>query len=431
LRSPTVSLKLCQLREQAGRYPKRIFTTLHHLIDVDFLREAFYRTNKKSVAGYDEVTAKEYARNLEGNLKELYSRYKSGRYKAPLVKRVWIEKEDKTQRPIGIPSFEDKILQRAVAMLLSAIYEIDFYDFSYGFREKRSAHDAIKSLRDGCYQAKVSTVIDADISKFFDCMPHDRIREILRLRVNDGKIISLIGKWLNAGVVERGNVSYPDCGSPQGGVISPLIANIFLHHVLDEWFVKQVCPVLHGRCFLVRFADDFVLGCEKESDGQRLMKVLPKRFEKYGLTIHPEKSKMIRFKWPKKRLVKHGNGTFDFLGFTHYWAKSRTGQWVIKRKTMKKRFARAIRNLYLYCRYNRHEPVREQYKQLRMKLQGIYNYYGIIGNYRALWMIYQYVKDYWKKWLGRRTSKGYINWEKFDKFLEVWELPLPRITKMV
>jgi RNA-directed DNA polymerase len=258
LGSQTVSLKLHQLREQASKYPERVFTTLHHLVDVDFLREAYRRTRKDAAAGVDKVTAKEYAANLEANLQSLFQRYKEGSYVAPPVRRVWIDKEDGSQRPIGIPAFEDKILQRAIAMLLGAIYEIDFYDFSYGFREKRNPHQALKSIRDACYKEKVSVIIDADVSKFFDNMPHERIREILRLRINDGKIIGFIGKWLNAGVVEKEGIYYPDCGSPQGGVISPLIANIFLHHVLDEWFVDQVQSKLKGRSFLVRFADDCV-----------------------------------------------------------------------------------------------------------------------------------------------------------------------------
>ena len=431
LRSQTVSTKLYQLREQAKQHPYRVFTTLHHLVDVDFLKEAYRRTKKNAAAGVDKVTAEQYAEHLDENLASLCLRYKEGRYIAPLVKRVWIEKDDGSQRPIGIPAFEDKILQRAIAMLLGAIYEIDFYDFSYGFREKRSPHHAIKSLREACLKEKVSTIIDADVSKFFDKMPHDRIREILRLRVNDGKIISLIGKWLKAGVFEDGRVYYPDCGSPQGGVISPLIANIFLNHVLDEWYVTQAKPRLQGRSFLIRFADDFVIGCEFEEDAHRLMRVVPQRFGKFGLSIHPDKSKMIRFKWSPKQVTKTGNGTFDFLGFTHYWGRSRQNNWVIKRQTMRKRQARAMRNLYLYCRFNLHEPVQEQHSKLSSKLNGHYNYYGIRCNYRQLLMVYQHVIDSWRRWLGRRSRDGYISWKKFGKFLEVWQLPKPRITKMV
>ncbi|MCP4753755.1 MAG: group II intron reverse transcriptase/maturase, partial [Proteobacteria bacterium] len=382
-------------------------------------------------AGIDGVTAKEYAADLEVNLNDLYRRYREASYKAPPVKRVWIEKEDKSQRPIGIPAFEDKILQRAVAMLLNAIYENDFFDFSYGFREKRGAHDAIKSIREACYRERVEAIIDADVGKFFDAMPHDWIREILRRRVNDGRIIRFIGKWLNAGVVEKDNIHYPSCGSPQGGVISPLIANIFLHNVLDEWYVTQVGPRLKGRSFPIGFADDFVIGCENESDGRRLMDVLPKRFEKHGLRTHPDKSKMVRFKWVGRSEGKSGNGTFDFLGFTHYWSKSRNGNWVVKRMTARKRHRRALRNIILYCRNNKHEPVAEQYKDLCSKLRGLYNYYGIRGNYGLLLSVYMHAGESWRRWLGRRSRNGFISWEKFSAFLEVWKLPRLRITQMV
>lgn len=431
MRSPTVSLKLYQLRAQAKQHPSRVFTTLHHLVDVKFLHEAYRRTRKDAAKGADGVTAEEYAVNLKSNLESLHQRFKEGSYVAPFVRRVWIEKEDNSQRPIGIPSFEDKILQRAVSMILSAIYEVDFYDFSYGFREKRSPHDALKSVRDGCYEAKVNTIIDADVSKFFDNMPHDRIREILRLRINDGKILQLIGKWLKAGVVEDGQISYPSCGSPQGGVISPLIANIFLHHVLDKWFVKEVQPRLKGRSFLVRFADDFILGCESQVDANKTMRVLYKRFEKYGLTIHPDKSKRVHFRWPSRFSKKSKTGTFDFLGFTHFWARSRNNHWVVKRQTMRKRQAKAMRVIYLYCQCNKHEPLSDQLKGLCVKLKGLYNYYGIRGNYRSLWMMYQYTRECWRKWLSRRSNTGEISWEKFEAFLKVWRLPQPTITKMV
>ncbi len=299
-------------------------------------------------------------------------------------------------------------------MILSAIYEIDFYDFSYGFREKRGAHDAIKAVRDGCYQAKVSIIIDVDVSKFFDCIPHDRIREILRLRISDGVIIRFIGKWLKTGIVENGSVSYPSCGSPQGGVISPLIANIFINHVLDGWFVNQVQPKLKGRSFLVRFADDFIIGCQSKEDARRLMRILPKRFGKFGLIIHPEKSKMVNFRWSSKHSEKSGTSSFDFLGFTYYWGRSRNGNWVVKRQTMRKRQARALRSIYLYCKVNRHESIKEQLKGLKTKLYGLYNYYGIRCNYRSLWMIYQYTRDSWRKWLGRHSHKGFISWVKFE-----------------
>ena len=277
----------------------------------------------------------------------------------------------------------------------------------------------------------MSTIIDADVLKCFDNLPHKEIHDILRKRVNDGKIHRFIGKWLNAGVVEKDNIHYPSCGSPQGGCISPLIANIFLHHVLDEWYEKEVEPRLKGKSFLVRFADDFVMGCQSEADGVRVMDVLPKRFAKYGLSIHPEKSKMVRFSWSTCDDPTEKNGTFDYLRFTHYWARARSGNWVIKRKTMRKRQARAMRNLFVYCRNEKHKPIKEQYKNLCSKLHGLYNYYGIICNYRMLLMLYEHTRNCWRRWLGRRTRDGYISWAKFEKFLGDWVLPKPRITKNV
>ncbi len=296
---------------------------------------------------------------------------------------------------------------------------------------KRGAHDAIKSIREACYRERVGVIIDADVSKFFDAMPHDWMREILRKRVNDGRIIRFIGKWLNADVVEKDNIHHPSCGSPQGGVISPLIASIFLHHVLDEWYATQVGPRLKGRSFPIRFADDFVIGCENETDWHRLKDALPKRFGKHGLKIHPDKSKVVRFKWVGRNVKKSGNGTFDFLGFTHYWSKSRNGNWVVKRMTSRKRHRRALRNVFLYCRNNKHEPVIEQHKDLCSKLPGLYIYYDIRGNYRLLLSVYMHAKESWRRWLGRRTRDGFIGWEKFAVFHEVWKLPRSRIMKMV
>ncbi len=287
-------------------------------MDIEFLREAHTRTRKKKSSGVDKVTAKEYTENLEENLQNLYDRMRSGKYKAPPVKRVWIEKEDKSQRPIGIPSFEDKIVQRAVAMLLGAVYTQDFYDFSYGFIEGRSPHQAIKVIWEQCTYKNnnnINWILDADVSGFFDNINHEFLRNIIKERVNDGGLLRYIGKWLNAGVQEGTTLSYSDEGTPQGGVISPLLANIFLHHVLDDWFMKEVKPRLKGQCFLVRFADDFVIGFEKEEDARRMMSVLTKRFARFDLTIHPKKTKLIRFGRPDEVLESDDqNGTFDFLG---------------------------------------------------------------------------------------------------------------------
>jgi len=378
--SPTVSTKLQRIAEQAIQHPEMQFTTLAHLLDQELLREAYRRTNKKGSPGCDGVTAAEYAEHLDENLRDLHERLRQGRYIPPPVKRTWLPKDDGSQRPIGKPTFEDKIVQRAVSMLLEEIYEQDFYDFSYGFRRGRSPHQAIHDLRERCRTMNVHWVLDADVSGFFDHIDHRWLQEWLLRRVNDGSIRRLIGRWLKAGVLDGVDLTYSDEGTPQGGVISPLLANIFLHYVLDEWFVREIQPRLKGRAFLIRFADDFVIGCELEVDARRLMEVLPKRFAKHGLTIHPEKTKLIEFGRPRNRPaapatsgtrpntppaskpgVESGseNGTFDFLGFTHYWTRSRKGYWVIQRRTSRKRLKRRQKSFWLWCRDKRHLPLAE------------------------------------------------------------------------
>jgi group II intron reverse transcriptase/maturase len=362
-RSPIISTKLQAIAEQAIDYPEMVFTTLAHHIEVEWLREAYRLTNKSSAAGIEGMTATAYAANLDENLQDLHERLKSGQYQAPPVERVWLDKEDGRKRPIGKPTFEDKIVQRAVVMLLEAVYEPEFYDFSHGFRPGHSAHQALHELREQCRELNIKWIVDADVSGFFDELRHDLLPDFIQRRVNDGGILRLIGKWLNAGVMEEGNLTYTEKGSPQGGVVSPMLANVFLHYVLDEWFVKEVKPRLKGRCFLVRFADDFVIGCELESDARRLMAVLPKRFDRYGLTIHPHKTQLVKFgKPPKSGRVKPKNRTFDFLGFTHYWGQTRQGYGVIKRKTAGKRLRRTLKALWQWCKENRHLSLKEQYQ---------------------------------------------------------------------
>jgi RNA-directed DNA polymerase len=427
-RSPIVSTKLQAIAQQAIEYPEMVFTTLDQHIDVEWLEEAYRLTNKRSAAGIDGITATEYAANLEQNLQGLHERLRSGRYKAPPVERVWLEKEDGRMRPIGKPTFEDKIVQRAVAMLLEAVYEQDFYDFSYGFRPGRSAHQALHELREQCRKQDINWVVDADVSGFFDELRHDLLREVIKRRVNDGGILRLIGQWLNAGVMEVGNLTHAEKGSPQGGVVSPILANVFLHYVLDEWYEQEVKPRLKGRSFLLRFADDYVIGCELESDAHRIMEVLPKRFGRYGLTIHPQKTKLVKFgKPPKNGPPDFKNGTFDFLGFTHYWAKSRRGYWVIKRRTAQKRLRRSIKALWQWCKENRHLPFKKQYRMLCLKLRGHYQYYGIRSNYHQLEAVYQQVMKGWWYWLNHRNRRRDLEWEKFKRILTIFPLPRPRI----
>jgi group II intron reverse transcriptase/maturase len=417
--------------------PGAALTTLSHHIDLDFLREAYRRTRKDGATGVDEMTAKEYASNLEGNLASLLERFKSGTYWAPPVRRVHIPKGDGTKtRPIGIPTLEDKVLQRAVTMVMEAIYEQDFVDCSWGFRPGRSAHGALERLREGLTKMHGGWVIEVDIESFFDTIDHGQLRSFLDQRVRDGVLRRMIDKWLKAGVLEEGAVHYPDGGTPQGGVISPLLANVYLHHVLDTWFEAMAKPKLRGEAFVVRYADDFVIVCAKQSDAERLMSVLPKRFGKYGLRLHPEKTRLVRFTEPafksRGKGGDGGSGTFDLLGFTHYWQRAYRGHvWVVGRKTAKNRLTRAIRKVSEWCRANRHRKVAEQFKGLVLKLGGHYQYFGITGNGRALHNFYEAVRRQWHRWLNRRSQRNNMSWERFEKLLQRYVLPKPIVVHSI
>lgn len=410
----------------AKQSPQMGFTSLAYLMDVEWLREAYCRTRKDGAVGIDGQTSADYERNLEANLQSLLDRAKSGRYFAPPVRRVHIPKAGSSTetRPIGIPTLEDKVLQRAVVMLLEPIYEQAFDEGSFGFRPGRSAHGALESLWKGLMDMGGGWVLEVDIRKFFDTLDHAHLREFLRHRVRDGVLTRLIGKWLNAGVMEDGSVSYPESGSPQGGVISPLLANVYLHHVLDVWFKQEVQPRLAGRAFLVRYADDFVIAFSNESDARRVMDVLPKRFGKYGLTVHPEKTRLIEFKPPIDRRKPTGlPRTFDLLGFTHHWARSLKGSWVVKRKTSSKRLTRGVQAITDWCRRHRHLPVREQHQKLSQKLQGHCAYYGITGNSSSLSAFRMQVHRIWRYWLSRRNRKRSMTWDCFNRLLGRYPLP--------
>ena len=426
----SASTKLQRITEMAKRDAGFVFTNLMHLVDEPFLWEAHSRVRKDGASGVDGETAESYAEALGQNIRNLHARMKSGRYKAPPVKRGWVPKDGDELRPIGIPAFEDKIVQRAVAMLLGAIYEVDFVDASYGFRPGRSAHDALEALRRKCYETEVETIIDADIKGYFDAIDHNHLMSFLKRRVNDGVLLRFVGKWLKAGVLDGEEWFRPETGSPQGGVISPVLANIYLHSVLDTWYRDEVRPVMAGRSFLIRFADDFVLGFEKASDAERVMKVLPKRFARFGLTIHPEKTRCVRFIPCGGK--DGGPGSFDFLGFTHFWGRSRKGNWVIKRRTSKKRASRAMTRIWEWCKEHLHDPLPDQWQALTSKLRGHYQYYGIIGNYKALEVTYEHAMDTWRYWTNRRNSKNLKSALRFkDTILSRHPLPKPRIMKAV
>ncbi len=432
LSSGNSSTKLAQIAELARRHPERVFSSLHHVIDVGLLREAFQRTRKNAAAGVDGQSAEEYGRDLERNLESLLTRFRKGTYYAPPVKRVHIPKGDGRTRPIGIPTFEDKVLQRAVAMVLNAIYEQDFHPGSHGFRPGRGAHDALQAVWDTTMRVGGGWVLEVDIRAFFDTLDHGALRGFLGKRVSDGVIRRAIDKWLKAGVLEEGAVTRSEEGTPQGGVVSPILANVYLHEVLDLWFEHEVKPRLQGDATLIRYADDFVIVFAWEADARRVMEVLPKRFGRYGLTLHPDKTKLLKFARPRPTRSKgdddeEGPGSFDFLGLTHYWRRSRKGTMVVYRRTARTRFTRSLARIREWCRENRHLPIAQQHRMLAMKLRGHNNYYGLTGNHAALTRFAEAVRRTWHKWLARRSQRANDRWDYFQRILRRFPLPKPRI----
>jgi group II intron reverse transcriptase/maturase len=429
--SDPISTRLERIATLARQVRDQPLTTLAYHIDLDWLREAHRRTRKDGATGVDGQTADEYAANLEGNLQSLLERAKSGTYRAPPVRRAYIPKDNGEKRPLGIPTFEDKVLQRAVTMVLEAVYEQEFLDCSYGFRPGRSANQALDVLHREASKMAGGWVIEIDIRKYFDSIDHERLREVLHGRIRDGVILRLIGKWLNAGVLEEGSVTHPEAGSPQGGVVSPVLANVLLHTVLDMWFENEVRPRLRGRAHLVRYADDAVMLFEYEDDARRVMAVLPKRFGKYGLELHPDKTRLVPFgrpDWMRRRGGGGGPdepGTFDFLGFTIHWGKSpMTGKWVVKTRTAADRFRRTLKRISQWCKANRHAPLEVQQRILNQKLRGHYGYYGRKGNRARLWSLLHWVQKLWWRWLHRRSQRG-LSWPAMNRLLQRFPLVTP------
>jgi len=415
----------------AREAPERSFRSLAHHIDLEFLHEAFRRTRKDGAPGVDGRTAEEYEEHLEENLQSLLDRFKSGRYHAPPVRRTYIPKGDgKEQRPIGIPTFEDKVLQRAVTMVLEAVYEQDFLTCSHGYRPGRSAHTALADLWQELMAMGGGWVLEVDIKSFFDSLDHGQLRRTLDQRVCDGVLRRMIDKWLAAGVMEGAEWSQPDAGTPQGGVVSPLLANIYLHDAVDRWFAREVKPRLVGRAFMVRYADDLVMVFANERDARLVTDALRGRLAQYGLTLHPTKTRLLYFRPPSGRQPsQHETGSFDFLGFTHFWGRTRRSSWAVKRKTAGSRFSRALKRVTHWLRVHRHEPVAWQHKQLVRKLRGHDNYYGIAGNSKSLSCFRHEVTRSWRKWLARRSNRARMTWERFQRVVLVrFPLPAPALT---
>lgn len=425
----SISTKLQRVAEVSRDRPQMVWTTLAHHIDEDLLRYSHRCIRKSGATGVDGVTAAEYASDLEANLASLRQRFRSGTYRAPPVRRVYIPKGKGKRRPIGIPTFEDKILQHAVTMVLNAVYEQDFLSCSFGFRPGRSAHQALQSLRDSVMATWGGWVIDLDVESFFDTLDHSVLRSFLDERIGDGVMRRAIGKWLKAGVMEGGSVRKGTSGSPQGGVISPLLANVYLHYVLDVWFRDVVQPECRGKAEMIRYADDGVLVFENKQDAERIMPLLWERFSQFGLRLHPDKTRLIPFKQPPRDGpgAGQGPGSFDFLGFTHFWGRSRRGVFVVQRKTSSRSFRRSLHAVWEWCRRNRHQSLRVQQRMLSVKLIGHYRYFSVVGNSRQLDRFAHHVRGAWRFWLNRRSSNARMSWEKFNRLLGHYALPAPRM----
>lgn len=430
--SELVSTKQQRIAELARRSPTMVIKTLAHHIDLGWMREAHRRTRKDGAAGVDGQTAADFERALEENLRGLLEQAKSGAYRAPPVRRVHIPKGDGSRtRPLGIPTFADKVLQRAVQMVLEPVYEQDFLPCSFGFRPGRNAHQALHSLRDSLMSMHGGWVLEVDVQSFFDTLDHRHLQQIVRQRVGDGVLTRLIGKWLNAGVLESGVRSTSDTGTPQGGVISPLLANVYLHEVLDRWIELEVRPRMRGAMHLVRYADDFVLVFADETDARRVYDVLPERFAKYGLTLHPDKTRLVPFRRPPLRPDASSSaeapGTFELLGFTLHWGRTQRGLNVVQLRTSSSRLTRSLNALRAWCASHRHDPVREQHATLVQKIRGHVQYFGVRDNHSGVARFVHWATLIWWKWLARRSRERTLTWARMRELLRRYPLPNARV----
>jgi len=425
-----MSTKIDRISELAREDSKRQFYSIAHMITPEALNAAFRGLRKKASAGVDGVTYETYERDAARNIQALHERLKNGKYQAQPLRRVYILKEDGKQRPLSIPALEDKIVQKAVLEILNAIYEQDFLECSYGFRPGRGPHQALDEVGRVICTRPTGWILEIDITAYFDSIVRQQLMELIEKRVRDRSVLHLIRKWIQTGVIEEGRLLVSETGTGQGQTISPLLANIYLHYVLDEWVENEVKPRLRGEAHEIRFADDAVLCFQYKEDAEKVMEVLPKRFAKYGLTLHPEKTRLVEFgRYAEANAKRQGKkpATFDILGITYVCARSRKGKFTVHVKTMKKRFKRGLRAITEWCQENRHMPVDEQQKTLNAKLRGHYQYYGRPTNYRSIWRFYQEVCHIWRKWLSRRTRGNGMTREKFAAILRKHPLLRPRI----
>ena len=426
-------MDLNRLAELARDDPGRKFLSIAHLLTPQALYEAFCRLRKNASAGVDHLTYAEYEPQARERIELLYEKLKAKRYRAHPLRRVYIEKEDGRERPISIPALEDKIVQRATVELLEAIYEQDFLPCSYGFRPGRGAQQALDEVGRIICRESTEYVLKLDIVSYFDSVVREQLMAMIERRVGDGSILRLIRKWIHVGVIEDGRLLVSERGTGQGQVVSPLLSNIYLHGVLDEWFENEVKPRLKGKAFEVRYADDGLFCFQYREDAERVLQVLHKRFAKFGLTLHPEKTCLIEFgrsaHWQGRRTGSKP-ATFDFLGFTHITATSLRGKFTIHLKTMKKRLRRAIKATAAWCQDHRHHELARQWTILAAKLRGHYQYYGRPTNFQSLWQFYRVVYRLWYKWLNRRTRGKTLKWKDYARILDHYPLPRPKIPRV-
>ena len=423
-----VQTSLRGIAKTASLNKQHRFRDLYRLLNMDMMRLAWKDLKKSSAIADEDITVKEYAANLEVNLERLVERLKRKRYRAKLIKRQYVPKENGKQRPLGIPALEDKILQKGVSLILTAIYEQDFLDCSYGYRLGMGAKDAVSDLVFQLQYGVYGYIVEADIKGYFDSIDHGKLLSMLEKRIDDKTFTRLITKWLKAGILEpEGYVKHPVTGTPQGGIVSPVLSNLYLHVVLDEWFQNEVKPRLKGRAIMCRYADDWVCAFQYKDDAQRFYRVLPKRLERYELQVEPSKTKIIRFS--RYHPSRKGDKVFIFLGFEFHWFKDREGISRVKRRTAPIKQRSAISRMKTWLKASRHLPKKQFFETLKQMLTGHYNYYYVRGNSRAVWSFYSQVIELAKRWLNRRSQRNSYTWEKFKRVLEHQKIPKPKVTE--
>ncbi len=415
------------IAQKAKRLKKYRFRNLYREINADTLRWAWRFINKKASAGVDKVTAKEFEKEFDKNINDAAENLKQKRYKAKFVRRSHIPKGKGKTRPLGIPALIDKLIQAVVARILMAIHEQDFTSNSYGYRPNIGALDAVEAISKELQFGKYNYIVEADIKGFFDNMEHDWIIRMLEERIDDRAFLRLIKKWLKAGILETdGKITHPITGSPQGGIVSPVIANIYLHYSLDLWFEKVVKPSCSGAAYCCRYADDFVCAFQSKTEAERFYRELQERLRKFGLEVSEEKTNIIRF----GRYQKGENTAFDFLGFEFRWGISRNGKMIIKKRTAPEKLRKSLQNFAQWCKHIGSLSRKEIFRQLNTKLRGYYNYYGVIGNYDSLNIFFFRMQKILFKWLRRKNFRSKLSWEKFNKYLEIYRIETPRITQV-